>query len=108
MYAKSEVINGRGDIPLEVGGLFSRMHELNITETAEVVAVSKDHSGVPHVRFNLISSLGPKVMDCGIKPLAVETFLKTYLPCTKSTGPKRPDCETKAMRTNITHLKSHI
>jgi hypothetical protein len=44
MYAKSEIINGRGDIPLEVGGLFSRMHELNITETAEVVAVSPYYS----------------------------------------------------------------
>ena len=108
MYAKSARIGNSENTAIEVGGLFSRMHELNISETAEVVALNDDHAGVQHVRFNLITSLGHKVMDCGIKTLAVKAFLQNYAPYTKPETAGRPDREKKAQRSNVTHLKSHI
>ena len=98
MYTKAEVFSSSNNTTVEVGGFYSRLHEMNITDTAEVIALSDDHAGVPHVRFSLVSSLGPRVVDCGTKTLAVEAFLQTYSPC-----------EKKSVRpTNVTHLKSHI
>ena len=83
---------------LKVGCLYSRLHKVNVTETAQIIALSDDHAGVRHVRFSLVSSMGSRVMDCGTKLLAVDTFLDTYSLTEKPV--LRP--------TNITHLKSHI
>jgi hypothetical protein len=106
MHAKSHFFGNTEKLAVEIGGTFSRSHELNIMETAEIVALCDDHSGVPHVRFNLISSLGPKVMDCGIKTLAVETFLQTYAPYVVSEDAGKPDRDRTGPRSNVTHLKS--
>jgi hypothetical protein len=99
MYEKAEVIRNSAKGLVEVGGLYGRMHEMNISETAEVIALCDDYAGVPHVRFSLVSSIGPRVMDCGVKTLGITAFLETYKPC----GDK-----DVAIGSNVTHLKSHI
>ena len=108
MYAKAEFLGNSESGKVEVGGVFSRNHELNIVETAEVIALNDDHAGVPHVRFSLISCIGPRVMDCGVKTLSVSAFLRAYDRCSGEDGKPATSADVQRPVSNVTHLKSHI
>jgi len=85
-YSRPESDRKFSGAAVEVGTCYQRVQVLNVTETAEVVALRSDYYGVPHVQFTLTCRLGPKIMDCEDKLLAVETFLQTYRPINSSAG----------------------
>lgn len=79
-YSRTEKNTDFTGSTIEVGTYYQRVQVLNVTETAEVVALRNDFYGVPHVQFTLTCRLGPKIMDCENRILALETFLQTYRP----------------------------
>jgi len=79
-YSRTEKGPGGAQAAVEVGNYFQRVQVLNVTETAKIVGLCNDYYGVPHVQFTLTSRLGPKIMDCENRMLAVEVFLETYRP----------------------------
>ncbi len=79
-YSRTEKGADFTSTAVEVGTCYQRVQVLNVTETAEVVALRDDYYGVPHVQFTLTCRLGPKIMDCEDRLLAVETFLQTFRP----------------------------
>jgi len=79
-YSRTDKGLGGAQAGVEVGTYYQRVQVLNVTETAKIVGLCSDYYGVPHVQFTLTSRLGPKIMDCENRMLAVEVFLETYRP----------------------------
>ncbi len=65
---------------VEVGAIYQRVQGTNVIETAEVIALSDDFYGVPHVRYQLTCHLGLNLLDREMRTLAVDSFLSTFSP----------------------------
>jgi hypothetical protein len=64
---------------IKPGGIFRRTREDAVVETAEIIAVYNDPSGIPHVRFDVVF----EKPDCasyreGPRVLAVEIFFEKF------------------------------
>ena len=62
---------------LSEGASFRRSRGSDIVETAQVLAVTSDSAGIPHVRFNL-KIAGPSLVSEEQRTLAVEWFRTLY------------------------------
>jgi hypothetical protein len=59
------------------GSLFHRRRDHEIVETANVISVTPDASGIVHVRFDLKIS-GPRSVDVEQRTLSLEYFHRLY------------------------------
>jgi hypothetical protein len=61
------------------GTTFRRVHPHNLVETAEILAVSTDDAGIPHVRFS-VTYQRPGRAEPGVeqRTLALRTFADRY------------------------------
>jgi hypothetical protein len=61
------------------GNMFSRLHDNNLLEIAEITSVGTDAYGIPHVRFNVTFSR-PDRYACeeGSRMLALRSFAERY------------------------------
>ena len=62
------------------GSQFRRTHSDSLVETARVLAVASDGSGIPHVRFEVVFEKpdGVRPYHDGPRMLALSTFATTY------------------------------
>ena len=67
-----------GKSPLSAGSTFARMGARQIVETARVLSIDDDNSGVPHVRYNCRIERENRVFDDGPRTLALPTFLERF------------------------------
>ncbi len=62
---------------LSEGASFRRSRGTDIIETAEILKITSDSAGIPHVRFNLRIS-GPSLVSEEQRTLAVDWFRTLY------------------------------
>jgi hypothetical protein len=62
---------------ISYGASFHRRRDHETVETARVIAVSDDATGIPHVYFNLSIS-GPRVQEEERRTLSLEYFHRLY------------------------------
>ncbi len=61
------------------GTTFRRLHPRNLVETAEILAVSTDDAGIPHVRFSVRYQHPARTQsDVAQRTLALRTFADRY------------------------------
>ena len=63
---------------LQAGATFARAGEKHVVETARILSIEDDDSGVPHVRYHCRLMHDNTVLDAGPKTLAVPTFLERF------------------------------
>ena len=72
---------GRRASPLGVanGDVFRRTNGIRVFETAEVVCVSDDRTGIPHVRFRLrVGRADSPMIQAEERTLALSAFLQHF------------------------------
>ena len=67
-----------GTSPLSAGATFARRGARQIVETAQVLGISQDESGVPHVRYNCRLECENRIFDDWPRTLALPTFLERF------------------------------
>lgn len=63
---------------LRAGATFARAGAKHVVETARILSIEDDDSGVPHVRYHCRLMHDNTVLDAGPKTLAAPTFLERF------------------------------
>ena len=67
-----------GKSALSSGTTFARTGARQIVETAQMLSIHDDNSGVPHVRYNCRIERENRIFDDGPRTLALPTFLERF------------------------------
>lgn len=70
-----------GDVDrVQVGAEFTRINAAQVTETARVLRIEHNMTGIPHVRYEFTVHRAGRVLECGPRILALPTFLNRFHP----------------------------
>ncbi len=65
---------------IRIGAVFARINAAQVTETARVLRIEHNMTGIPHVRYDFTVHRADRVLECGPRILALPTFLKRFHP----------------------------
>ena len=63
---------------LRTGATFARAGDQHVVETARILSVEDDTTGVPHVRYHCRLLRANRLFDDGPRTLAAPTFLERF------------------------------
>lgn len=63
---------------VEVGATFACTRSRHMVETARILSIEEDESGLPHVRYASRVQRASTVFDAGSRTLALATFLERF------------------------------
>ncbi len=65
---------------VRIGAVFARINAAQVTETARVLRIEHNMTGIPHVRYDFTVHRAGRVLECGPRILALPSFLKRFHP----------------------------